>query len=91
MAKLRTQLSKLNKDKFADLRAQQGKAREDLTNIQMKLQVSPGDTSRIQAEKDLRYKYSDIVSSSLALMHQQCKIEWINYGDKSTWIFFCKS
>ncbi|KAJ8436136.1 hypothetical protein Cgig2_033631 [Carnegiea gigantea] len=91
MEKLRSRLSKLNRDKYADLRAQLKKAREELTNIQMQLQVSPGDTPLIQAEKDLNYKYSDILSSSLALMQEQCKIEWINYGDECTRIFFAKA
>ncbi|KAJ8420694.1 hypothetical protein Cgig2_021608 [Carnegiea gigantea] len=57
----------------------------------MQLQVSSADTSLIQVEKDLRCKYSDTLSSSLALMQQQCKIEWINYGDECRRIFFAKA
>ncbi|KAJ8425482.1 hypothetical protein Cgig2_023898 [Carnegiea gigantea] len=91
MANLRSHLSELNRDNFADLRAQQEKAREELTNLQMQLQESPGNTSLIQVEKDLKSKYSDILSSSMALMQQQCKIEWIHYGDDNTRIFFAKA
>jgi len=54
MANLRSQLSKLNRDNFVDLRDQNEKAREDLTTLQMKLHNSLGDTTLIQAEKDLK-------------------------------------
>ncbi|KAJ8425647.1 hypothetical protein Cgig2_023401 [Carnegiea gigantea] len=84
MANLRSQLSKLNRDNFANLRAQNEKARVDLINLQMKLQNSPGDTTLIQAEKDLKSRYTDILSSCLALMQQQC-------SDDSTRIFFAKA
>jgi len=60
----------LNKDHFADSRVQQEKARKELTNIQIQLQVTPGDDSLIKTEKGLRCKYNDILASSLALVQQ---------------------
>jgi len=41
----------------------------------MKLQNRLGDTTLIQAEKDLKSNYNDILSSCLAMMQQQCKFE----------------
>ena len=67
-AHLRSLLSKLNKNHFADLRAQQEKAKKELTNIQIQLQVTPGDGSLIQTEKGLKCKCNDILASSLALV-----------------------
>jgi len=46
-AHLRSLLSKFNRDHFADLRSPQEKARKELTNIQIQIQVTPGDGSLI--------------------------------------------
>jgi len=45
LANLRVKFSKLNRDNFTDLRAQNEKARKDLTTLQMKVQNNPGDTT----------------------------------------------
>ncbi|KAJ8427302.1 hypothetical protein Cgig2_002214 [Carnegiea gigantea] len=50
-----------------------------------------GDSSLFQAESYIRSKYNDILTSSMALMQQQSKIEWINYGDDNSRIFFAKA
>ncbi|KAJ8419812.1 hypothetical protein Cgig2_000653 [Carnegiea gigantea] len=54
IAKLRSLFSKFNRDNFADLRAQQEKARRDLVSIQMPIQSNPGDSSPFQVESNLR-------------------------------------
>ena len=41
-------------------------------------------------EQEAQDKYISIVSSSLALLIQQCKIEWIKYGDDCTRFFFAR-
>ncbi|KAJ8433627.1 hypothetical protein Cgig2_023566 [Carnegiea gigantea] len=64
MAKLRSLLSKLNRDKYADLRAQQELARGELTKIQQQLQEDPVNSMLIQAKKGARGKYIDILSYS---------------------------
>ncbi|KAJ8431545.1 hypothetical protein Cgig2_009623 [Carnegiea gigantea] len=42
-------------------------------------------------EQEARDKYISILSSSLALIRQQCKIEWIKYGDDCTRFFFARA
>ena len=48
---MRPLLSKINKDKFADLRSQQGRARAGLTGIQQQLQLNPENARLIEEEK----------------------------------------
>ncbi|KAJ8431201.1 hypothetical protein Cgig2_020312 [Carnegiea gigantea] len=91
MAKLRSLLSKLNRDKYADLRAQQELARGELTKIQQQLQEDPVNSMLIQAKKGARGKYIHILSSCMTLMQQQCKLEWISYRDDNTKTFFAKA
>ncbi|KAJ8420573.1 hypothetical protein Cgig2_025920 [Carnegiea gigantea] len=66
-------------------------ARGELTKLQQKLQEEPESILAIQAEKEARDRYIDILSSSMALMRQQSKIEWISYGDDNTRTFFAKA
>ncbi|KAJ8420587.1 hypothetical protein Cgig2_032285 [Carnegiea gigantea] len=66
-------------------------ARGELTKIQQLLQEDPLNSRTIQAGKEARSRYITILSSSMALMKQQCKIEWISYGDDNTRTFFAKA
>ncbi|KAJ8427104.1 hypothetical protein Cgig2_029813 [Carnegiea gigantea] len=75
MNKLKALLSRLHKDNYANLRAQQELARGGLTRIQHLLQEDPLNSRTIQAEKEARSRYITILSSSMALMKQQCKME----------------
>jgi len=61
-------LRKFNKDKFDDLKEQQEQARLKLLAIQLELQRAPNDTDLKQKEIGLRNHYTDIISSSLALL-----------------------
>ena len=81
MSKLQTLLSRLHKDNYVDLKAQQELARGELTRIQLMLQEDPLTSRTIQVEKEARHKYISILSSSMELMKQQYKMEWISYGD----------
>ncbi|KAJ8425201.1 hypothetical protein Cgig2_004323 [Carnegiea gigantea] len=42
-------------------------------------------------EKEARDRYIAILSSSLALIKQQCKVEWITQGDEYSRFFFAKA
>ncbi|KAJ8420992.1 hypothetical protein Cgig2_013321 [Carnegiea gigantea] len=74
LTQVRPLLSKLNRDHYADLCAQQDIVRRLL-----------------QKEKVTRARYIDILSSSIALIQQQSKIEWIKYEDDSTRLFVAKA
>ena len=91
MCKLRTLLSKLHKDNYADLRTQEELAKEELTRLQLILHDDPLNSFHIQAEQEAKQKYISILTSSLALMKQQSKMEWISYGDDNTRTFFARA
>ena len=84
-------LRKFNKDNFGDLKEQQEQARLKLSAVQLELQRAPNDTDLKQKEIGLRNHYTDIISSSLALLKQQSKMEWIGLGDDCSKLFFAKS
>ncbi|KAJ8419275.1 hypothetical protein Cgig2_018750 [Carnegiea gigantea] len=60
----------LNKDHFADLRAQQDKGRRELSNIQQALQHDQRNKNLLQEEKTARDRYVSIFSSSISLIQQ---------------------
>jgi len=91
MNKLQVLLSRLHKDNYVDLKAQQELAREELTRILLLLQDDPLNSRTIHVEKEARSKYISILSSSMALIKQQCKMEWISYGDDNTRTFFARA
>ena len=84
-------LRRLNKNYSSDLKEQQTSARKTLEQIQLKTHKYPEDAFKKQKEKEARDKYISILSSSMALIKQQCKLEWINYGDDCSRLFFAKA
>ena len=91
LTSLRPKLAKLHRVNFSDLKAQQVAARDHLTNLQDKLHHDSHNKSLLQEEKEAREHYVAILNSSMALIQQQCKIEWIKYGDDCTKFFFAKA
>jgi len=69
-SQVRCQLSQLNRDHFKDLKVQQEQARNDLLKLQQDLQCSPDNATLKLLENEARYKYINILSSSLALLRQ---------------------
>ncbi|KAJ8420593.1 hypothetical protein Cgig2_008849 [Carnegiea gigantea] len=90
LAQMRAKLRLFNRDHFADLRSQQGKARITMETVQQALQTDPRNEHLLQKEKEARDRCIAILSSSLSLMQQQSKMEWITQGDLSTRFFFAK-
>ncbi|KAJ8427473.1 hypothetical protein Cgig2_021883 [Carnegiea gigantea] len=72
-------LQKLNKKRFADLRAQLCKARANLEGVQLQ-----------QKEEMARAHYIHIMSSVIDIIRRQSKAEWVSYGDDCTRYFFAK-
>ena len=89
--KIRPLLSQLNRHHFTDLRAQTEKARSVLSNLQLILQHDPTNEDILKKEQEARKRYLDILSSSLSLIQQQSKIEWIKYGNDNTRLFHAKA
>ncbi|KAJ8444542.1 hypothetical protein Cgig2_000821 [Carnegiea gigantea] len=90
-SQVRRQLSQLNRVHFKDLKIQQELARNALLQLQHALQCSPDNVGLKHLENEARANYISILSSSLALLRQQCKMDWISYGDDSTRFFFTKA
>ncbi|KAJ8419257.1 hypothetical protein Cgig2_003298 [Carnegiea gigantea] len=88
---IRPQLQRLNTHKFADLQGQQLKVRKALEEIQRALQQQPGDQHLLSLERQVKEHYISILASSLFLIKQQSKMEWLNFGDENTRLFFAKS
>ena len=91
LSQQRNRLRHLNHSRFNDLRRQQEIARDRLLQLQQVLQHSPDSDYLKALEKDARNHYISILTSSLSLLKQQCKIDWINYGDDSTRFFYARA
>ncbi|KAJ8427987.1 hypothetical protein Cgig2_012075 [Carnegiea gigantea] len=64
--------------------------RKQLDRMQEELHANPMDETIIAQEKERRIKYLEILKSSLSLIKQQTKQQWLNYGDQCSRIFFAK-
>jgi len=49
--------------------------------VQEQVQEGPYNTTLIEKEKEARERYIQILNSSLALIRQQSKVQWLIYGD----------
>ncbi|KAJ8421922.1 LOW QUALITY PROTEIN: hypothetical protein Cgig2_025977 [Carnegiea gigantea] len=76
---IKPQLGKLNRTHFYDLKEQQIRARHDL------------EENAASQEKEARANYLSILNSSLALIRQQSKCEWLKYGDECSRLFFAQA
>jgi len=81
---IRNPLRRLHKEHFADLKNQQLRARRNLELIQLEYQNHPGDSLKATQKKEAGERSISILSSSIDLIRQQGKLEWIKYGDDST-------
>ncbi|KAJ8419239.1 hypothetical protein Cgig2_023879 [Carnegiea gigantea] len=59
--------------------------------IQESLSTTPRDPLLLQQKYELWLQYSDIISSSLSLMRQQSKMDWIGLGDTGSRLFFARA
>ncbi|KAJ8440382.1 LOW QUALITY PROTEIN: hypothetical protein Cgig2_019371 [Carnegiea gigantea] len=91
LKRLRHPLRSLHRDNFVDLRNQQVRARNTLESLQELHHQHPNNNSMAHQEKEARERYISILSSSIDLIKQQGKIEWIKYGDDSTRLFYAKA
>ncbi|KAJ8426152.1 hypothetical protein Cgig2_024357 [Carnegiea gigantea] len=64
---------------------------ETLIDIQTALQATPGVDHLLEKERELRKRYIEILSSSISLLKQQCKMARIKYGDDNIRLFFAKA
>ena len=66
-------------------------SRNLLLQLQQEMQRSPDSESLKALETEARSNYISILSSNLALLKQQSKIDWIKYGDESTRFFYARA
>ncbi|KAJ8424252.1 LOW QUALITY PROTEIN: hypothetical protein Cgig2_007178 [Carnegiea gigantea] len=91
LARLRPLLKRLNKRHFSNFTQQQANARDTLSSIQQLLQAKSDDTDLQAKEKEQRERYIAILTSIISLLQQQSKMEWIQYGDEGSRLFFAKA
>ncbi|KAJ8424767.1 hypothetical protein Cgig2_017419 [Carnegiea gigantea] len=84
-------LRQFNKNHFHDLKTQQEVYRQQPIDIKTTLQATPGADHLLEKEQELRKRYIEILSSSISLLKQQCKMAWIKYRDDHTRLFFAKA
>ncbi|KAJ8425192.1 hypothetical protein Cgig2_004314 [Carnegiea gigantea] len=82
LSNLRGPLRKLNRDSFTN--------RMQLERVQSELHGNPRDEALIAQEKEVRIRYLEVLKSSMTLLKQQSKQQWINYGDQASRLFFAK-
>ncbi|KAJ8423094.1 hypothetical protein Cgig2_023476 [Carnegiea gigantea] len=90
MRRAQQALSKLNKDKYHDLRAQLELAGATLEQTQQELMAKPTCVDLLQKEKDQRQHYITIGTSVTDILRQQSKATEISYGDGCNRFFFAK-
>ncbi|KAJ8432352.1 hypothetical protein Cgig2_014971 [Carnegiea gigantea] len=90
MLRLLHPLNHLNANRFRDIYTQLEISRAQLENTQGQLHHEPLNEELQAKERAERAKYLDILDSSIMLMRQQSKLEWINSGDHYTKLFFAK-
>lgn len=88
---IRPHLLSLNRSSFKDLREQQELDRRNLQQVQIELQAHPRDMEVQNREREMRARSNSILTSSISLLQQQCKQEWIKYGDTCSRLFFTKA
>ncbi|KAJ8421029.1 hypothetical protein Cgig2_000524 [Carnegiea gigantea] len=81
----------LNRGKYKDLREQQRTARAALEHLQQALANDPTNDSLLQQERKAQRHYISIISSTLDITRQQCKVDWIKYRDAETRFFYAKA
>ncbi|KAJ8441435.1 LOW QUALITY PROTEIN: hypothetical protein Cgig2_023621 [Carnegiea gigantea] len=90
LCKLRHLLKQWNRTRYADIYAQQAKAREELTTIQTQLHRDPVNGDPLQKEIKCRDHYVSITHSAISLLKQQGKADWIAYGDECSRFFMSR-
>ncbi|KAJ8419838.1 hypothetical protein Cgig2_030549 [Carnegiea gigantea] len=60
------------------------KTKVKLERAQLLLQTNPVNTQLMQREREMREHYIKLLTSVIDIIRQQCKTEWITYGDDCT-------
>ncbi|KAJ8419498.1 hypothetical protein Cgig2_013225 [Carnegiea gigantea] len=80
LMKLKPGIRRLNREKFANLYAQQVKVKEELSTVQSQLLTDPVNQAMIAKEAEHKKRYITIQSPFISLIKQQCKIDRIQQG-----------
>ncbi|KAJ8421069.1 LOW QUALITY PROTEIN: hypothetical protein Cgig2_006340 [Carnegiea gigantea] len=88
LCSLRKPLKLLNRSKYADIYAQQAKTREDL--IQFKHNSKKILSMLSFFKKSTKAELCHYQHSTISLIKQQSKVEWIGYGDDCLTVFIAK-
>lgn len=88
--KLKRPLGQLSACRFNDIYNLLAISKTQLELTQCQLHEDPLNIQLQNKEKAYRDHYLDLLDSSIKLMRQQSKLEWLNSGDHYTKLFFTK-
>uniref|UniRef100_A0A803PUJ5 Reverse transcriptase n=1 Tax=Cannabis sativa TaxID=3483 RepID=A0A803PUJ5_CANSA len=84
LKQFKIKLKEINKEGFNNLQATVGKYKQELDDLQTKLQHHPLDTSLITQEKEARERLITTQKNYAYFLQQKAKIAWLQDGDCNT-------
>uniref|UniRef100_A0A803QN97 Reverse transcriptase domain-containing protein n=1 Tax=Cannabis sativa TaxID=3483 RepID=A0A803QN97_CANSA len=84
---LKAELKELNRREFSNIQEATNQAKEDLVEIQMKIQADPLQDGLLEQEMAARKKYSLLLKGLSSFLQQKSKVTWIKEGDENSAIF----
>ncbi|KAJ8420004.1 hypothetical protein Cgig2_008872 [Carnegiea gigantea] len=90
LRQLRRSLKQLNLSRYKDIYTQLAINKAKLEATQNQLHKDPQHQQLQPKEREDRIRFLDILDSSIKLMHQQSKLQWLHKDDQCTKFFFAK-
>uniref|UniRef100_A0A803QJR3 Reverse transcriptase domain-containing protein n=1 Tax=Cannabis sativa TaxID=3483 RepID=A0A803QJR3_CANSA len=84
---LKTELKKLNKESFSNIKAKEIKIKNLLTAYQEELQKDPFNNELQLKEKNTREAYIQAQKDLYSFLQQKAKVNWVKGGDDNTAFF----
>uniref|UniRef100_A0A803P955 Reverse transcriptase domain-containing protein n=1 Tax=Cannabis sativa TaxID=3483 RepID=A0A803P955_CANSA len=84
---LKAELNNLNRREFSNIQEATTQAKEDLVEIQKKLQADSLQHDLIEQEMIARKRYGFLLKGLSSFLQQKSKVNWIKDGDENSTIF----
>ncbi|KAK7256455.1 hypothetical protein RIF29_29905 [Crotalaria pallida] len=87
LKRVREALSQFNKNKFSNIDKKELALKDQLIEIQRKLQEDPGNSQIQRQEREIYLNYRDVSQKNFLFLKQKAKEKWIHEGDQNTAYF----